>query len=656
MSVVFYLAWVNEGVTFSAGTHATTACKIWDGAEGGEIVFSIEIEQSEGEFASLTAELRNPRVGLLSAGRNQWIWLSADDGGGPEPLFNGRIVGVPEQLQNEVVSVQFVARPPDFIAQKESVAESLRVLPWFDRAFLQERLDDPDTVLESYPLRYHIDAVTLAVSVSDIIAGEDGTIEIDGDNHFYDGINVSYGDPPLRRVALSLTVSWTQTGAGDIDLTRQMVQAFGAVGSPYPEPFVASLTGGGLFEDWPAPLSDIGGGWTIAANSAIEPATWMQPKAYVVNYGDRSGDFKNLFGTDPIGFDPTGLIFGTPRNAAAFVIPGSSPPADATALDAGDDPFGNWEAAFELGIYALKPFAVHYDAARDRSETVTASVEADVQPLLVDPGADETDTIELSSDVIGEPIDPDLGSPGAFDMPIGDLRRNTYFKTDRGAQSLQYGLLLARAKILSRSRAVNLKVTTPWSVANGITCRMNGHVVDYRLPGGEATGKVITYRRTASGEDAPQAEITLGCTIGYGVALGPPAAGTPAYVEDGYVNDNYQQRTGADVELIAGVLQYESLDDFAVTDDDGVDLFNLRPATAVNSLVVTNGPNAQRAAIDIQASLPATAAPDPVAALEAAATTVALDLVPVDGGAFHVDYAVEVSEIVVPQTIDLEAA
>lgn len=652
----FYLAWVNEGVTFSAGTHAITATKIWDGTEGGENVFSIEIEQSEGEFASLTAELVNPRVGLLSAGRKQWVWLSADDGGGPEPLFNGRIIGVPQQVQNEVVSVQFVARPPDFIIQKAALADSLRMLPWFDRLWLQERLDDPDTVLEAYPLRWHIDPVTLIVSVSDIIAGEDGTIEIDADNHFYDGIDVSYGDPPLRRVNITLTVSWTQTGAGDIDLTREMAEAFVAVGSPYPEPFVASLTGGGLFDDWPAPLANIGGGWTIAANSAIEQATWMQPKAYVVNYGDRSADFKNLFGLDPIGFDPTGLIFGMPRNAAFFTIPGSSPSADAVSLDAADDPFGNWEAAFELGVYMLNPFAVHYDASRDRSETVTASVEADVQSLLVDPGADETDTIELSSTFAGEPIDPDLGSPGAFDMPIGDLRRNTYFKTDRGAQSFEYGLLLARAKLLTRSRAVNLKVTTPWSVANDMTCRQNGHVTDYRLPGGEATGKIIAYRRSASGEDAPEAEITLGCTIGYGVPLGAAAAGIPTYVEDGYVNDNYQQRTGAETELIAGVLQYDDFDNYAVTDDDGVDLFNMSPATVINSLVVTNGPDAQRAAIDIQAALPATAAPDPVAALEAAATTVTLDLVPCDGGAFHVDYAVDVSQLVVPQTIDLEAA
>lgn len=652
----FYLAWVNEGVTFSAGTHATTATKIWDGTEGNEKVFSIEIEHSEGDFPSLTAELINPRIGLLSAGRNQWAWLSADDGTGPEPLFNGRIIGVPEKLTDEIISVQFVARPPDFIAQKEALAESLRVLPWFDRAFLQENVDDPDTVLESRPLRWHIDRTTLLVTVSDIITGEDGTLEIGEADHFYDGIDVSYGDPPLRRIDVTLTVSWTQTGSGDVDLTRQMAEAFVAAGSPYPSPLIASLTGDGLLSDWPAPRSDIGGGWMIAAGSVIETATWINPRAYVVHYGDVNSVMQTRFddARKSTTRTPAQLLFGREsRILESFV---GSPGTNTDVIDSSKDPFGNWEAAFPLGVYALKPFSVHYDASRDRSETVTASVEADVQSLLVDPGAAETDTIELSSDLIGQPVDPDLGSPGTFALPIGDLRQNSYFKTDRGIQSFEYGLLLARAKLLSRSRAVSIKITTPWSVASAITCRQNVHLVDYRMPGGEATGKVVSYRLSADGDRDIQAEVTIGCAIGYGMALGAAAAGEPAYVEDGYVNDNYQQRIGEETALIVGELQYQSFDDFDVTDDDGVNLYDMRPASIVNSLTVAGGPNAQRAAIDAAAALPATAAPDPVAALENTPTIVTLDLVPVAGGAFHVDYAVDVSELVVPQGIDLEAA
>lgn len=655
MAIIFYLAWVGEGVAFNAGTHATVVTKVWDGTEGDEEVFSIEIEHSEGEFPSLTAELINPRVGLLSAGRNQWVWLSADEGAGAAPLFNGRIVGVPEQLTDQVIRVQFVARPPDYVAQKAAVAEALRVLPWFDRVWLQDNVEDDDTVLEAYPLRYHIGRTDLIVSTSDIIAGEDGTIEVGEADHFYDGIDVSFGDPPLRRIDITGTVTWTQIGSGDVDITRRTVEAFIAAGSEYGEPLISSLTGDGLFNDWPVPEDTIGGGWSISSNSLIEVATWIHPKAYVVTYGDRNEDIDSPFGARRDLLTPVDLLFGVRTNAIPTEFAGS-PAFSSVIPDPAEDPFGNWEAAFQLGVYALKPFSVHYDAERDRSETVTASVEADVQSLLVDPGADETDTIDLSSDLVGEPIDPDAGSPGAFDLPIGDLRRNSYFKTDRGAQSFEYLLLLARAKLLSRSRAVEIKFITPWTVATGASCRKNVHLVDNRLPGGECTGKIIYYTLTASGEDGPEAEFRIGCTIGYGVALGAAATGDPTYVEDGYVEDGYQQRTGAEVELAPGVLQYQSFDDFDVTDDDGVNLFDMRPATVINSLTVVNGPTAQRAVIDEQADLPSTAAPDPVGALEETATVVTLDLVPVDGGGFHVDYAVDVSLLVVPQTIDLEAA
>lgn len=621
---IFYLAWVNEGVTFSAGTHATTATKIWDGAEGGEIVFSLEIEQSEGEFPSLRAELKNPRVGLLSAGRNQWIWLSADSGAGAQPLFNGRIVGVPQRMADEVVEVEFVARPPDFIAQKAVLAESLRVLPWFDRVWLQEDVDEDDTVLEARTARWHIDRLTLTVTASDIIAGEDGTIEVGEGDHFYDEFDVSYADAPLRRVSIVGTVSWTQTGSGDVDLTRSLHDAFLAVGNPFDYPVVASLTGEGFLDDWPEIGAEIGGGWTVGAGSSIEPATWLQEKAYVVQYTDKE--------------DAAETLFQNPDQSPSALLLSN---------------WANWEFAAPLGAYLIN-FVAHFEAARERSETVTTTIEADVQPLLVDPGAAEEETIELASALVGEPIDPDAGSPGAFDLPIGDLRRNSYFKTDRGAQSFEYLLLLARAKLLSRARAVQIRFATPWAIAADLTCRHSIRLIDNRLPGGEATGKVTAYTLSARGDEGEiKAEVTIGCTIGYGVALGAAAAGTPTYVNDNYVDEGYQQETGGQATLIAGELLYEDFDNLDITDDDGVDLLNMTRHTVVNSVTVTGGPSQQRAAIDAALDPPE---PDPVGALRDLPTEVTIDLVPVEGGAFHVPFALVVSALVVPQSINLEAA
>jgi hypothetical protein len=626
--MIFYLAWVDEGVAFNPAVHATVTQKVWDGTSGAEIVFSLEVSHAEGDFPALRAELINPRVGLLSAGRNQWVWLSEDSGAGAQALFNGRIIGVPQRLADEIVEVEFVARPPDFVAQKEALAATLRELPWWDPVWLQEAVNDPETVLETRTARWHIDRLTLDVTTSDIIAGEDGQIEIGEADHLYDDFEASYGEAPLRRVRITGTVSWTQQGAGEVDLTPEMIAVFQAAGSPYAHTAVASLTGDGLLSDWPEPLADIGGGWSVGAGATIEHATWLQGKAYVVQWVDKDeATIEDTWEITPIpGLRTTDSLFFAP--------------------------FANWEAAFPLDAYKVL-FPVHFEAARERSETVTATIEADVQPLIVDPGAAEEETIDLASEFVGEPVDGNTGSPSDMTIPIGDLRRNTYYKSDRGAQSFEYLLLLARAKLVARARSVIIKFVTPWEVAEDISCRHNVHLIDNRLPGGEAIGKVTQYTLSASGEGEIQAEITIGCTIGYGVALGAAATGTPSYVNDNYVNDGYQQRTGGQATLIAGELLYESFDNFEVTDDDGVNLLDMTARTVVNSLTVAGGPTEQRAAIDAALNLPE---PDPIKALEDTPTVVTLDLVPVDGGAFHVDYDVTVSELVVPMTIDLAAA
>lgn len=622
----FYYAWVAEGTAFNAATHATLANKPTDGSTGtGENILGIEIAQVEGEFATLSLEVKNPKVGLLAAGRNQWAWLSWDNGSGVEALFNGRLIGIPQNMTGEVVRLQFVARPADFVAQKEAAAAALKVLPYHDPVWLAERVDEPDTVLETRAARWHINRTTLVVSTSSIAEGEDGTITVTADQHFYDGFEASYGEAPLKKVKVTGTVSWTQQGAGEVDLTRAIWQKFKDAGSPYDYPIIASMTGSGLFSTWPDANRNIGGGWSFGASALIEEATWIEEKAYVVEWADLEDDAKTSY---------------------------QEPTMSMTAAAGSEGIWANWRAAFPLGRYKIN-VPLTWTASRARSETVTATIEADVQPLLVDPGAAEEELIELASDLVGEPVDESLASPGTYDRPLDDLKRNSYFKTDRGAQSFEYLLLLARARLLQRARAVQISFVTTWTVAVPISCRHSVRIVDDRLPGGEATGKVTSYALVASGDGEFTARVTIGCMIGYGVSLDSPAAGTGDYVEDGYVEDGWQSRTGAETELIAGELQYQSFDDFEVTDDDGVDLQNMTADTAVNSITVTDGPTAQVAAIDAALAL---SSPDPVGALNESPTIVALDLVPVEGGAFHVEFTPTVSDLVIQQGVDLEAS
>jgi len=170
--MAFHFAWVDPNQTSFSSAFARE----------DEQVLSFEIAQEEGDFASLRLEVRNPRVGLLAIGRKRWAWLSYSDGPGTVPLFFGRLIGLLEEMSDEVVTLSFIAKPLNFQAAKAAVAGTMRQAQYFDPLFIeQERRGDPDTVLEARPMVWHIDRVTHAVTASHVLNGEDGTLAFGDD-------------------------------------------------------------------------------------------------------------------------------------------------------------------------------------------------------------------------------------------------------------------------------------------------------------------------------------------------------------------------------------------------------------------------------------------------------------------------------------------
>jgi len=642
----FFFAWADEASEFDGSM-----------LREDEQVFGFELTHEEGDFATLRLDLKNPRVGLLAAGRNVWCWFSWRDpaSGLIEPLIHGRLIGIPENIQDEVVRLQFVARPSNYIAWKQIVAEGLKVRPFWDPVWISEGQDDPDTVLEARPASWHIDRVSLDVTASDTIIGEDGTLPITEDDHFYDGLKVSYGDTPLKSVSVTGTVTWTQQGSDIVDLTPRLWDQFRYAGSPYEYPMVSSFTGDGLYSDWPKPGSGIGGGWSMDATSGVAVAVWQ------------TAWMKSIVYVSPV------------LSTAQEVITPGQYTYSGSGATGGYGIF--WKPAVTRDreyvsahetiatVFPLLPIAsnffVRWEASRPRTEIVRFTLAADTQDLLVDPGDDETDKLDLSSDFVGQGVDPG----GA--LPIGDLRRNSYFNTDRGSASVEYLIMLARAKILSRARAVNLSVETPFAFATGLSCRMNATVFDPRLPGGEATGKVTKYALTMNGDSGEaKAEVTIGCTVGRGNSV-TPDPGEPTYSDD--YNTGYEAMDGATFDAGTGDILYESFDGIAVVDDDDLDLFRMTPDRVVKSLTVTNGPDFQQNTLDsfyrnytppgIEQKPPEMGVPvgtyvapeTPTEMLSKMPTTVTLDLVPISKQSFQTEWDPAVSALMVPKTIDLEA-
>ena len=124
--MAFHFAWVDAGQTVFSSAFARE----------DEQVLSFELAQEEGDFASLRLEVRNPRVGLLSINRKRWGWLSASEGATLTPLFFGRLIGLPEEMNEEVVTLSFIAKPLNYQAAKAAVADTMRQPVYFDPLFI----------------------------------------------------------------------------------------------------------------------------------------------------------------------------------------------------------------------------------------------------------------------------------------------------------------------------------------------------------------------------------------------------------------------------------------------------------------------------------------------------------------------------------------
>lgn len=632
--MTLFFAWVDEGTAFDANIHSVE----------DEVIYSVDITQNEGDYAILTIEIENPGVGLLSPGRKQWAWLSEDG----TARFYGRVDAAPDDIHTEIITVELIAEPVDISAQKAALADALRQPPYWDAAFVQQEADNPDTVLETRTASWDVDRITHVASVVDILNPGDPDIEITEDDHFYDAMSVTKNGTPLHTINFKMSGKWRQKATGTVDLTEKLWKAFQATGSPFPFPAVGSFTSNGLASEWPEPLKNLNGGWTMAADSYALINEFMQSGFYPVTYIDKSSTETTEDAgspTQPWEAETTNVILSNTFTVPTFQSQYGNPLIGAQALF--DINWVEYQVAFPITPVNQR-FAITYNADRERSEILTFSVKADVQSLFFDPGSEAEETFELSSEFIDQPVDD-----GEL-MPIGDLRNNCYFPTDRGQLSVQYGLLLCVARLIWRARAIYIKFEVPWDlVADTISCRRRVLLHDRRLPGGQALGKIVTYSLLATAE-SNICKITIGCAVGKGIALPAAETGEDDYIEDYW--DDYTEYVGAQIEVIPGVLHYDALDGTYVIDDDGVDFNNMSPdRVLLEPITIANGINDQKEIIDAAIDDGITD-PDPIGVLRDAPTRPRVKLVSVTGGAFLSEYQVVTSTLVIPKMIDLEAA
>jgi hypothetical protein len=398
--MTIFFAWVNAyEVDFNPAIHAR-----WD-----EDVYSFHIEHEEGQMPVADIVIKNPDVGLLNTSRKQWAWLSTDVTGAIEPLFFGRILGIPSDLLGYQVTVRFIAKSNDYVARKQALADTLRVSPYYDPIFLSdEAMIDPDAVLEGYSAAYHVDRIpnhgrkALDWTISDIIEGEDGVLTFTEDEILFGSLSMNLNQSPLRAVRVDAKVHWSQNFRG------QTVPIFGG--------WVKTLTGEHLAQEWPKPGQDLGGGWVADIGSMAvaigggngtysESGSWQDQNQYH-NEGDTiSASWSVTLPLSP-GVEVNrqeSATYGNIGGGHNFIgTPGFGGAGSVTNSSGSSGYSATWNVLSIWRVYC-QLFIRPNNSPNDFTETFTFTLYSDIQHILGDPDAkEETEVITLESQDVGE--------------------------------------------------------------------------------------------------------------------------------------------------------------------------------------------------------------------------------------------------------------
>jgi hypothetical protein len=642
-----YFAWIDASETTFGSEHLR-----WD-----EAVFSFTLKQDEGDPASLTVVVRRPvndageSIGLLGPGRKIWAWFALDCG--PALIkFRGRLVGIPTSIFEELVTLEFVARPFDVVAQKEALAETLKVLPYYDEAVIDKaHRDDPDVVLEGYTKIWHYDRESgpTSLTVSDEISGEDGLVEFDGASEdgkiLYDGLGLTLTSGPLARVDVNAEYTWTQQARGTVDLTNYLLAGWGGYST-------INMNA----SDWPKSGTGIGDGWTVAESSAQEmkdttPATSSTTETFSTTFA--AGD--SVKTTVSVTFSALYTDFFVGRVVSTDEV-NSNHSTDGDGIDY----VSSWSHSLSytdtaIVVQQIKPTLVAaYEAGRSCTERVSFSLFADVQSILTDPEDGEALRIDDIKSV--NLSDPEEGTP------IGDPRRRSYIATARGNQSLEHLIALARANLMKRARVVEIAFAPKLARMPEVTLRKNAFLAEPRV--GEALGKIVSYSIALDGSDGRvDCEIRMGCCIGYGGNV-TATEGVPSYCSVDYVGFDYQRFVDRTVLVTAftdSSVGYQPPD--AAPNDDGIDFLSaLRPADVIDvDLVVERGPDPDDPPVTASGSDTADGS-DQMAALVSMAAAHYVPLYEQRGTfklksmtrEFSSDYELQVTDLKIPAGYDLE--
>ncbi len=561
----FWTSWVNAWETTWTTTFKRKDLDI----------ASLNCTQSENNCAVLEVVVKNPQVGLLASDRLVWLWLAwENDAGVTTPIFFGRLIPVPTKRTNEgnAATLSFLARPIDFDTQRVAAALALQTVPNYDPVFVdptkrlvptyggefgtgdllgQEAgssalggitgyMGDPDSVLEGWARLWSIDRVTGAVDSSDILVGEDGIEVFEAGEVPADSIDISVSSSAVSDITVTGNVNWTQSGGN----------------SGFDVAISADATNGlDLISGWPKAGATVAGGYEVTFAQTIDwlslgSATVQQKGFRYENKAKKHNPGDVMSVTWNYAVFPqyaTGLSYVVKESVSGAQGPGDWSNVGIEPFPGADEPNIPFHFNASIMLIANVPMSasMHLIAGSKlgRTENITIKLAADIQPLIILPTSANTPSAASPVSVSGS----DVGVPIDGVTPINGPTASNYFPTDRGKQSIDYLISVGVAHLKSANRCVSITWATTFERAIALSCRKSATINCRDIPGGTATGKIVSYGFSASGPNLQLiGTVTIACCIGNGgVGTVTDSGGSASYAVIGTFVPGLQVDVGA---------------------------------------------------------------------------------------------------------------
>lgn len=457
-----FFAMVDDGDVFNPAIHCVEDYE----------VFRLAISQREGEFALASLDVLNPRQGLLDPSRKTRIFISCEKT--PETpgdivlLFSGHILAFPANTADEIITIQYIAQPEDWVDVQQNFVESLKVSPYYNPLFIaEENRNDTHEILSARSSLLHWNRATNAISLSDYIQGQE-FIDLGGE-FFEDTIQTDIGDPPINRVDLNIEAQWYQIGVGTVNVGEAIRQGFTNPITAQPE--INTLTPKTFEQAWAG--VNIPSGYTLVESNLYSVANSFG----LTGSNLRSGN-ANVLGSSYL-------------TSKGFALPGTRECNVPRVWYRGK--------LILLGEYRQK-----------RREVASASIRSIVQDYsLQGENVEELnlriqDPVAIVNGAVLHPSEPSFFLETALDQ-----------FSSYGEGAIEYGLLRARARLIKGARAVDVSFSAPVDGLLDISCDHSLRVSDERLPGENVRGKVSSYSLVFSDKDQ-FVSVTISCCIGTG--------------------------------------------------------------------------------------------------------------------------------------------